>query len=264
MAGLLQEHVSRCASWAERFPSEQWGLYRSVITAADDRQLRFAIGGGLAAATYCGQWRDTKDLDLYTFECDREKLLELLTSLGFVDYFDQKPYDRKWIYRAWKDGTIIDVIWSMANGRAKVDAHWLNGPQVEIDGRTLHLIAPEEMIWNKLYVLQHDRCDWPDILTVLYSIAADLDWRHLVNRAGEDASLLAGLLSVFAWLCPAKAGSFPSWIWPELGLREPRAVSSLSAGQRADLLDSRAWFGPVADQPPHVHNAEITGEANQC
>src|SRR3954451_5910534 len=264
MPGLLQEHLSRCASWAQRFPPEQWTLYMRVITAAEDRKLRFAVGGGLAAATYCGQWRDTKDLDLYTFERDREQFIGLLTSLGFVDYFDQKSYDRKWIYRSWKDGTIIDVIWSMANRRASVDDHWLEGPEVDIDGRTLHLIAPEEMIWNKLYVLQHDRCDWPDILTVLYSIGCDLDWRHLVSRAGEDAGLLAALLSAFAWLCPTHAGSLPDWLWPELGLREPRPVSGLSPGQRADLLDSRAWFGPVADQPPNVHNSDLALGADQC
>jgi hypothetical protein len=264
MAGCLQEHLSRCASWAQRFPPEQWTLYKSVITAAHDRQLRFAVGGGLAAATYCGQWRDTKDLDLYTFEHGREELIEVLSSLGFGDYFDQKSYDRKWIYRAWKDGTIIDVIWSMANGRGSVDDHWINGPEVEIDGRAVHLVAPEEMIWNKLYVLQHDRCDWPDVFTVLYAIGADIDWRYLVRRVGEDASLLAGLLSTFAWLCPGHASSFPSWLWPELGLREPRPVSSLSPGQRADLLDSRAWFGPVADQPAHVHNSDFARGVDQC
>lgn len=264
MAGPFQEHLSRCVSWAQRFAPEQWSLYQSVIAAADDRKLKFAVGGGLAAATYCGQWRDTKDLDLYTAERNREQLIALLTSLGFVDYFDQKSYDRKWIYRGWKDGTIIDVIWSMANAHASVDDHWLNGPEVEIDGRVIHLLAPEEMIWNKLFVLQHDRCDWPDIFTVLYSIGADLDWRHLVDRVGEDASLLAGLLSVFAWLCPHRARSFPPWLWPKLGLQEPPTDSKQSSGDRADLLDSRAWFGPVADQPPHVHNSDVPRGADQC
>lgn len=218
----------------------------------------------MAAATYCGQWRDTKDLDLYTFEHDREKLIELLTSLGFVDYFDQKAYDRKWIYRAWKDGTIIDVIWAMANGRASVDDHWLDGPEVEIDGRVVHLLAPEEMIWNKLYVLQHDRCDWPDVFSALYSIGSDLDWPHLVRRTGEDSGLLAGLLSAFAWLCPAHANSLPGWLWPELGLREPDTGAPVPPGQRAALLDSRAWSGPFTGPPPDLHHSNPAGEANQC
>jgi hypothetical protein len=264
VAGLLQEHLSRCAHWAERFPPEQWALYKQVIAAADDRKLRFAVGGGLAAATYCGQWRDTKDLDLYIFEQDREALIQLLASLGFVDYFEQKPYDRQWIYRSGKDGTIIDVIWAMANRRATVDDHWLQGPAVEVEGHLFHLLAPEEMIWNKLYVLQHDRCDWPDAFTVLHSIGSDLDWRHLLHRVGEDAPLLTGMLSVFAWLCPAQARSLPAWLWPELGLQLPKIDHSLPAGQRADLLDSRAWFGPVADQPPAVHNADVPQEAAAC
>lgn len=264
MAGRLQEHLSRCATWSERFPPDQWAIYKQVIAAADDLQLKFAVGGGLAAATYCGQWRDTKDLDLYTVERDREKLIQLLNSLGFIDYFDQKSYDRRWIYRAWKDGTIIDVIWSMANRRAGVDEQWLQGPEVEVDGRFFHLLAPEEMIWGKLFVLQHDRCDWPDILTVLYSIGSDLNWRHLVDRAGEDAPLLSAVVSVFSWLCPAHAESFPSWIWPELRLGRPTRGHQLSMGERADLLDSRAWFGPVAGLPPEVSNSDIAQEAAQC
>jgi hypothetical protein len=260
----LQEHVARCASWAERFPPEQWTVYKYVIATALDRNLRFAVGGGLAAATYCGQWRDTKDLDLYTLERDREQLITLLSSLGFVDYFDQKAYDRKWIYRGWKDGMIIDVIWAMANGRATVDEHWLNGPEVEIDKRRFHLLAPEEMVWNKLYILQHDRCDWPDIFTVLYAIGLDLDWRYLISRVGEDAPLLASVLSTFAWLCPEQIRSLPSWLLPELGLELPPSSHSLAVGQRADLLDSRPWFGPVAGQGPEIHNSDISEEVTPC
>src|SRR5436305_15065562 len=104
----------------------------------------------------------------------------------------------------------------MANGHASVDEQWLRGPQVEVDGHLFHLLAPEGMIWNKLYVLQHDRCDWPDILTVLYSIGTDLDWRRLVNRTVVAASLLAAVLSVFALLCPAPARFLPVWAWSYL------------------------------------------------
>lgn len=235
-----------------------------MIAAVHDRKIRFAVGGGLAAATYCGEWRNSKDLDLYALEGDREVLIQLLSSLGFVDYYDEKPYDRQWIYRSWKDGTIIDVIWAMANKRACVDERWLLGPEVEVDGRLFHLLAPEEMIWTKLYILQHDRCDWPDIFTVLYAIGSDLDWRHLVWRVGEDAALLAGALSVFGWLCPGHANSLPSWLWSELGVQPPRSHHSLSSGERADLLDSRAWFGPVAGQPPQVHNSDLPAGVTQC
>src|SRR4051812_14947617 len=115
MSASLQNRLARCAPWAERLAPEQWGMYKAVIAEAQRRNLRFAIGGGLAAATYSGQWLDhkDKDIDFYIRERDREDLIGVVTAAGLEDYFDQKPYDRNWIYRSWKNSTIVDVMWGM-------------------------------------------------------------------------------------------------------------------------------------------------------
>lgn len=235
-------------SWPKRFPPEQWSIYKRVLAEARARDLPFAVGGGLAAMAYAGQWRNTKDIDLYVLPSDRDAMIRLVTDLGLEDLYDQQPYDRNWIYRSHKDDTIVDIMWAMANQRAQVDEGWLNGPEVEAGGERFRLLPAEEEIWSKLYVLQRDRCDWPDALNLLYGVGPDLDWRRLVTRIAEDRALLSGVVSIFAWLCPPRARELPSWIWKELEVRAPAAGCGMElVRDRARLLDSRPWFTPALD-----------------
>jgi hypothetical protein len=242
----IEAQIARCASWPQRFRPEEWLLYKTVIHETRIRTVPFAIGGGLAAMTYAGQWRNTKDLDLYILSRDREGMIRVLTHLGFEDYYEKLPYDRKWIYRGEKDGSIVDLIWAMANQRAVVDESWLQGPEVEAGGERFRLLAPEDSLWSKLYVLQHDRCDWPDALNVLYGVGPEINWCRLLGNLGEDVALLGSLLSAFAWLCPEHAQKLPAWLWTELRLQRPQEDhNSELVRDRARLIDSRLWFTPT-------------------
>ena len=185
----IERQLSQCALWPERFPPEQWALYKRVMKDARARGLNFAIGGALASTTYSGQWRNTKDIDLYIKASDREKMLAILSDAGLADYYDEKPYDRNWIYRSWRDDLIVDVMWAMANQRAQVDDDWLRGPEVEVEGELFRLLPPEETLWSKLYVMQRDRCDWPDAFSLLSKIGPEIDWRHLLGQSGRRCSI---------------------------------------------------------------------------
>jgi hypothetical protein len=229
-----------------RLPAERWGLYWRVMKEALQRNISFAIGGGHAAMAYAGTWRDSKDVDLYVKPADRDRMIALLNDLGLEDYYNQKPYDRAWIFRACSTDTIVDVMWAMANQRAQVDDLWLSGPEVQIEGERIRVLPPEEMLWSKLYVLQNDRCDWPDALNVLNSTGATLNWRHMLDRLADDAPLLGALLVIFRWLCPAKARELPAWLWQTVGLGpEQSRGDPEQCAQRARLLDSRPWFAPT-------------------
>jgi Nucleotidyl transferase of unknown function (DUF2204) len=226
------------AACLQQLPEDQRQLYLRVIREAHRRGLRFALGGGLAASAYTGVWRNTKDLDLFVLPRDRELFVELLTSLGMEDYYDRLPYDRTWIYRGFQDDQIVDVIWEMANHRASVDEVWLEtGPCLKLDGEPVPLVPPEESLWTKLYVVQRERCDWPDALNLLSSLGPDIDWDRLLARLGPDSPLLAAVLTVFAWVFPQRASDLPEWIWERLQLRRPDP-----AEPRAHLLDSRPWL----------------------
>src|SRR5205823_83304 len=150
-------------NWEQLISEHDWSLYRAVLEAAHAQGLRFAVGGGLAFSAYAGRCRHTKDMDLYILAADRKAMTEVLTEAGFADYYAQLAYDRKWIHRSFRDGVIVDLIWQMANYRTQVDETWLTrGPEIAIRDCAVKLLPPEELLWTKLYVVQRERCDWPD------------------------------------------------------------------------------------------------------
>jgi len=159
------------------------------------------------------------------------------------DYYDVSAYDRGWIYRAHLDGVIVDTIWAMANKRSQVDEVWLNGPKVQLCGQSVTVIPAEELIWSKLYVLQRDRCDWPDIINLIGATGPELNWEHLLSRVAEDLPLVKGVMSIFSWLAPKQALRIPKWVWSKLELPLPvLQPDPVGRPSRKDLLDTRPWL----------------------
>jgi Nucleotidyl transferase of unknown function (DUF2204) len=230
--------------WEHRIEPTEWTVYHRVIREARSAGVRFAFGGAFATAVYTGQLRNTKDFDFYIRPEDREAMIAAVTRADLRDHFDRLSYDRKWIYRASDGDVIVDTIWAMANLRASVDDTWLNaGPHVTIRGEPMRAIPIEELIWSKLYVLQRERSDWGDVLNLIDVRAEIIDWGRLLDRLNEDIPLLAGALSVFGWLAPARAQDIPPEVWSQVGLRRPISDPDPEVSRRrADLLDSRAWF----------------------
>lgn len=237
-------------SWGDNIPDEEWAAYEPILRGARVRGIPFALGGGLVFSAYAGRWRWTKDLDLIILARDRDPMVEILTGAGFSDYYDQLPYDRAWIYRGFRNGLIVDLIWEMANHHDRMDESWLRrGREAIIHGTRLKMLAPEELIWLKLFVVQRDRCDWPDILSVLNFQADRMDWEHLLDLVGDESGLLGGLLSVFRWMCPRRARAIPESVWRRVGL-DPGFCAPGRDGARAPLLDTRDWFGPTDEDEP--------------
>ncbi|HET8547024.1 MAG TPA: nucleotidyltransferase [Bryobacteraceae bacterium] len=233
-------------------PPEQWAVYERVMRCANQRGIHYAIGGAVAMGAYTERWRNTKDVDLYVVPVDRERMVEVFRDCGLADFHDRMPYDRRWIYRGYDEpsGSIVDVIWAMANMRTEVDQRWLtHGKQFITGDMIFRVLPPEELIWSKLYVIQRERCDWPDVLNILYATASCLQWNELLARLGDDAPLLKAVLSIFAWMCPEAAESIPEAIRLQFDLTpEDAAPNRVVDTRRVRLLDGRPWFGPnVAD-----------------
>ena len=276
MFRLRQNHKSETpadAAWAGLIPHEQWAVYLDVLHRAKDRGIQHAVGGGFAFSHYSRRWRNTKDIDLYIKPADRDAMIEVLHAAGLVDYFEVLPYDRNWIYRSYKKITapgrpdeiiIVDIIWQMANYRAQVDDDWLTrGDLVRIHGWPLRMLPAEELIWAKLYIVQRDRCDWGDLLNILYARGPQLEWRRFIDRLGEDWRVLAALVQLFTWACPQRALELPKSVWKALAITPPSPDDMPAAigpvpgadARHIRLLDSRDWFGPTpppasAGEPP--------------
>jgi hypothetical protein len=241
---------ARCSNgWCDQIPELQWRVYERVMDELRHARVDFALGGAFALATYTGQWRNTKDIDLYVRPADKERAIDVLVQKGgLTDYYDKLPYDRGWIFRGEEEGTIVDIIWALANHLSSVDDRWIEGgPHLTVRGREVKVIPVEEIIWAKLYVMQRERCDWPDILNLLYFSCDVLDWNHLVERAGDDSALLASVLKLFEWLCPERATHVPAKIWDGVMGRPRSASDAAVTPERARRIESRPWFRPIHD-----------------
>jgi len=223
-----------------------WDIYSEVLRRVREQDIRFAVGGGMAVGTYVPARLSTKDIDLYVKPTDRHTVIQILEDCGLRDYYEKSPYERHWIHRRYEGEAIVDVMWGMPNRRAYVDDGWLTrGPEIELNGERMRVLPPEELIWAKLYVLQRDRSDWPDILNIMQVTAPTLNWDHLIDRVGADAPLLEALVSVFRWLSPATAAMIP----PSARRRLKEARKSTASGiPHDDLLDTRPWFLPRLEQ----------------
>lgn len=240
-------------TWASIVPDEQWNTYLDAIRATRRTGAQFLLGGAFGLAGYTGRWRNTKDLDFFVLPEDKDKIVDALTKAGFEDYHLKLPYDRGWIYRAVRDEVIVDTIWQTPNRRSVVDEQWFKrGRPVVLRNEKLAVIPAEELLAIKLYVLQRDRCDWPDLINLLYATAATLDWDHVLYRMGSDTPLLSGLLQVFNWVAPAQAKEIPSRIREQFCLpKVTMAELEIPDNERKALLDSRPWFAAhqLADKP---------------
>ena len=227
----------------ELFTDEEWSIYATAMQAARQAKIPFMVGGAFALGVYTGRFRPTKDVDLLIMPKDRDAMIDAITKAGFKDYYDQQHYDRGWIYRSTRDNYIVDVIWRMANRRADVDELWFdNAPSVSVRDVVFKIVPPEELLWHKLYVLQRDRCDWPDVLNLLFAVGNKLDWKYLFDRMQNDLPLLGAVLNTFRWICPGKTRDLPKIVHDKFGLTDipPDAPACIEAN--IAYFDSRDWF----------------------
>jgi len=202
-------------------PPRQWEIYAGFMAEAQRRQIPFAMGGGMAISAYSGCLRNTKDMDLFILEQDSQEVLEITRQLGLDEYL-AVPYDPTWSYRSARDGYILDFLWRMLNGRSSVHPDWLTkGWELRVRGTSFRLLPVEELIWTKLYIVRNDRCDWPDLLSLLYAHGPGLDWDRLLDQLEEDAPVLGAVVNLFRWLSPKVACQFPDSVWGRLGLSPP-------------------------------------------
>lgn len=229
--------------WAGEIKPEEWVNYVAAMEALRSAGIPFMLGGGFAQGSFSGRWRHTKDIDFYILPEDRDAGITALTRAGFVDYYSTLPYDREWIYRSTRDGVLVDIIWAMANQRARVDASWTErATHIEVRDQRMLLLGIEEFMWCKLYIVQRDRCDWIDVLNLLYTNGETIDWDHLIGRLGSDTPLLQAVLTLFGWVHPERAALIPQEVREELHVPPPIIQDAARWKERARWLDSRVWF----------------------
>jgi Nucleotidyl transferase of unknown function (DUF2204) len=165
--------------------------------------VEFLVGGAYAFEHYTGLARDTKDIDLMVRPADVDAALRICQNAKYEAGY-AFPH---WLAKVRGQNCVVDLVFRAGNGLCEVDDGWFFGaPRAEILGVSTALVRPEEMIWQKAYVMERERFDGADVAHLLLSCDQALSWERLLNRFGPDWRLLFAHLILFGFLYPAHRG----------------------------------------------------------
>jgi len=119
----------------------------------------------------------------------------------------------------------------------EVDDVWFSAaPAAEIFGIAAKIAPPEELIWQKAFIMERERFDGADIIHLLASCATRINWKYLIERFGPDWRVLLSHLILFGFAFPSKRDLIPTAVIEELSARlskepgEPPPVQPLCNG----------------------------------
>ncbi|HEY7072881.1 MAG TPA: nucleotidyltransferase [Acidimicrobiales bacterium] len=148
-----------------------------VISVLREAEIAFLLIGGMSAATFARP-RMTDDIDVFVRPDAAGHALEALAAAGF----DTKVKDPSWLYKAWKHGVLVDVIFRSSGDLYLDDEMLARGSEREYLGVTAPLLSPEDLVVIKaLAAAEHSPHHWYDALAVIGR--TELDWAYLLGRA---------------------------------------------------------------------------------
>jgi predicted nucleotidyltransferase len=160
-----------------------------VAEALEQGEIPYVVIGGIASALY-GRPRSSDDLDILVAKPDAERALDALEAAGF----DTERTNDQWIYKAFRDGIQVDVIFWLKGDVYLDDEMLARANRIDVGGRPVPVIPPEDLIVIKAIV--HDEQTprhWGDALGLIAN-CGDLDWDYLIRRGRHGARRLLALL----------------------------------------------------------------------
>ena len=224
-------------------------FYLRALEVAGASGAPFLVGGAYAFANYTGIVRHTKDLDLFVRPADSPRLLAALAAAG---YHTEVTFPH-WLGKAFQGDDFVDVIHSSGNGACPVDDAWFaHAPPGKVLGSAVRLVPPEEMVWQKAYIMERERFDGADVAHLLRAAGPSLDWDRLLHRFGGHWRVLFAHLVLFGFVYPAERARVP-----EAVLRGLAARLAAEADTPADA-DARCR-GPLLSRMQYLTDTERWG-----
>jgi hypothetical protein len=144
--------------------------------------------GGIAS-TALGRPRWTHDIDLCVRREDARAMLQAFADAGY----DTEETDQTWLYKATKDGVLVDVIFESTGGIVLDDEMLSRVRQGTFEHLQLNVLGPEDLLVIKAIVhREHRQRHWFDALALVET--GELDWPYLLRRAAPNPRRVASLL----------------------------------------------------------------------
>ena len=161
----------------------------AVLGAAE---IPFLLMGGLATSVL-GRGRSVTDIDIFVRDRDVAPTLEAFEAAGF----ETLVVSPNWLAKAIKDDVLVDVISRSTHDISFTDEIVEHAVEVDVEGRRLRSVAPEDLIVMKAVATDEDTARyWHDALSLLGR--PDLDWAYLVRRAKKHGARRVLSLLFFA------------------------------------------------------------------
>jgi hypothetical protein len=163
----------------QNFPDLLGTMKRAAATLRE-AEIDFLLGGGLAIWARGGPPTD-HDVDLYVREDDALRALDALVKAGFRE--DRPPED--WLYKAWDDGNLVDLIFRPAGGSIET-AHFERATMMEVNAQRLLVASIDDVLVTKLLAMTEQEPDYRSILEVARSLREQVDWNDVEARTKES------------------------------------------------------------------------------
>jgi hypothetical protein len=199
--------------WQRDLDRRARSCYRRALTTLNAAGASYLVGGAYALERYTGIARHTTDFDIFVRPESVQPTLAILAGAG---YRTELTF-RHWLGKAFRGDDLIDVIFSSGNGIGVVDDDWFaHAVPAEVLGIPVRLCPPEEIIWQKAFIMEKERYDGADIAHLLRARAATLDWPRLLRRFDRHQRVLLAHLILFGYIYPAERDLIPAPVLDEL------------------------------------------------
>jgi hypothetical protein len=159
-----------------------------AIRVAGATGLPHAFMGGIAS-TALGRPRWTHDIDLCVRREDARAMLAAFADAGY----ETEETDQTWLYKATRDGVLVDVIFESTGGIVLDDEMLSRVRQGTFEHLQLNVLGPEDLLVIKAIVhREHRQRHWFDALALVET--GELDWPYLLRRAAPNPRRVASLL----------------------------------------------------------------------
>lgn len=153
------------------------------VAVAERSGVPYAVMGGIASSAL-GRDRWTHDVDVFVRRQDAGQLLRRYAEAGF----DVEQRDEAWLYKAWRDQVMVDLIFEVNSGSTDPidfdDEMRARVQEVTFEGVRLPVLSPEDLVVIKAVVHKEHRArHWFDALGLIG--AGGLDWEYLLRRARQ-------------------------------------------------------------------------------
>ncbi len=163
-----------------------------AVAALKGADITFLLMGGLAASVL-GRNRGVTDIDLFVRDRDVGAVLSALDDAGF----ETLVVSPNWLAKGFKNEVLVDVISRSTHDITLTDEILERRTIVDVHGRRLPCVAPEDLIVMKAVATTEDTARyWFDALSLLGR--PELDWAYLARRAKQHGARRLLALLFFA------------------------------------------------------------------